>query len=938
MRFILSSFLLLSSISTYAEDIMTDFIKEVIFETLKGKLPSASDPKVYGQIAYDISMGKSTRIVDQFFEGLKPESIKNDIKQSSMFFIFKQIAPIVGVYAETALGVYSIVETYVNDWQDWAAQNRLTEFKEDVLSKTTIKELDNAWDKYVNGDFGGLGVEDRMRGLTGPNAKQLMGKMKEGYEMRRKEIEAQERRKSLYTKMLYAKIALEKELDDIKTQAEKQTKEITLMMKNKKIPLTKENFIKYLNDKNLYAQLKRDYEKELETKVKNGEKISTGDERTDAIISVVAIQKQSNSNSFTVPDYSPLIREFGLNADRLLTNNINASEYISMKNLIYNSASSLASSCNTSSSEPEEKKAMYKKCQEAYSKFSSETNQIEQNLNQYGEKLKSDLNALIMKEYGIKMEWGSVKDELYEKLKNEFFSTSQGKLLDKYNMTMYSIEIKNNYEEDYDMWVDVSWETKKDPDIKQMEKFRDSILSIAAAYETLTAVAEDKLKIYKSKLDEIDKVYNDNLSKYEKLYSKNLFLAQYFDIKKYDFKPQSELISQMYKRISESCGDFSTNFLSESCINKWKKYSKTAREIGEKWNREIDNNNRFIAQFTPVLNEIKEKFKVKIKNAVADGNKQNFEKFYINAKPRIDMASCALESLEEYRGNFPYKDKAISGKCFMTLSEHKKALSELEKIAADYAVEDFYSRRDYIYAKIAEMYKAKNDIPLKIVSKEANQIITDANRISYEFSDFSKLSRENFNTLISSYRTAVSRIEEIENNLKSYACHSSTVEENKKSIESYPWIISKEIEKYCLTPSLWNTSFNNNYNYSDNESLVKKLYDDMKQAYESRSVSRVLSLIDPNWSSPDGDGVSDLQEHLNSIFRMFNEIKFNISSLNIIYQDGIYSVTYNLEMISKIYSKNINRIENSSVTEKVKIENGKAKIIKTENGNYWLVK
>lgn len=121
--------------------------------------------------------------------------------------------------------------------------------------------------------------------------------------------------------------------------------------------------------------------------------------------------------------------------------------------------------------------------------------------------------------------------------------------------------------------------------------------------------------------------------------------------------------------------------------------------------------------------------------------------------------------------------------------------------------------------------------------------------------------------------------------------------------------------------------------------IVRKLYDDLKNAYESRNASRVLSLIDTEWSSPDGDSVSDLSEHLNRIFKMFNEIKFDITDLNIVAEeDGVYSVSYNLYMVSKIYSKNIKREEKSSVYEKVKVENGKARIIKTENGSYWMIK
>ncbi|MCX7641533.1 MAG: hypothetical protein N2Z20_02730 [Elusimicrobiales bacterium] len=120
---------------------------------------------------------------------------------------------------------------------------------------------------------------------------------------------------------------------------------------------------------------------------------------------------------------------------------------------------------------------------------------------------------------------------------------------------------------------------------------------------------------------------------------------------------------------------------------------------------------------------------------------------------------------------------------------------------------------------------------------------------------------------------------------------------------------------------------------------INKLYNDLKNGYETKNIYKIISLIDPSWQSPDGDTISQLQEHLTNIFKVFNEIKFNITNLHIIpNKDGSFRVNYNLEIISKIYSKNIKRIENSFVSEMIIIENGKARIVKTEEGNYWMIK
>ncbi|OGR68970.1 MAG: hypothetical protein A2179_00270 [Elusimicrobia bacterium GWC2_63_65] len=121
--------------------------------------------------------------------------------------------------------------------------------------------------------------------------------------------------------------------------------------------------------------------------------------------------------------------------------------------------------------------------------------------------------------------------------------------------------------------------------------------------------------------------------------------------------------------------------------------------------------------------------------------------------------------------------------------------------------------------------------------------------------------------------------------------------------------------------------------------LVRKLYEDFARAYSSRDAARVLALVSPGWTAGDGTTVSELEEQLRAVFRVNNEVTATVSGLSVINEGpDRYTAYYNLNIKSRIYAKNIKREENSSVSEKVTVEGGKARILKTDSGGYWEIK
>ncbi len=98
----------------------------------------------------------------------------------------------------------------------------------------------------------------------------------------------------------------------------------------------------------------------------------------------------------------------------------------------------------------------------------------------------------------------------------------------------------------------------------------------------------------------------------------------------------------------------------------------------------------------------------------------------------------------------------------------------------------------------------------------------------------------------------------------------------------------------------------------------------------------VSALISSEWGSNDGNSISDLEENLYNMFNVYDEIQYTISGLSIEpLGNKSYKTVYTVKITGTIFDSDIVHNETSSVQEIVIIENGKAKISKTLNGNFW---
>jgi len=122
----------------------------------------------------------------------------------------------------------------------------------------------------------------------------------------------------------------------------------------------------------------------------------------------------------------------------------------------------------------------------------------------------------------------------------------------------------------------------------------------------------------------------------------------------------------------------------------------------------------------------------------------------------------------------------------------------------------------------------------------------------------------------------------------------------------------------------------------DARGKIEGLYRDFKDAYESRNETSLFDLIHPEWESGDGTAIDDLEETILNNFSMFDEIQYQGSGFNIsLIGPDRYYVSYKLKITGRIYDNDLEHVEESSVTEEVMVEGGRALIRKTIGGRFW---
>ena len=121
---------------------------------------------------------------------------------------------------------------------------------------------------------------------------------------------------------------------------------------------------------------------------------------------------------------------------------------------------------------------------------------------------------------------------------------------------------------------------------------------------------------------------------------------------------------------------------------------------------------------------------------------------------------------------------------------------------------------------------------------------------------------------------------------------------------------------------------------------VKDLYNKFKEAYEGRNDFLVMSFISDQWQAGDGTTLNDLNRYLRDSFTVFNQIRYDITNLQVTKnREGLYTTNYDLKITGRILDLNIKHEEKSQVNEEVAVdEKGRARIVRTMTGRFWQVR
>ncbi len=119
---------------------------------------------------------------------------------------------------------------------------------------------------------------------------------------------------------------------------------------------------------------------------------------------------------------------------------------------------------------------------------------------------------------------------------------------------------------------------------------------------------------------------------------------------------------------------------------------------------------------------------------------------------------------------------------------------------------------------------------------------------------------------------------------------------------------------------------------------IQDFYQQFREAYEARDSTRLMGFMGDDWEAGDGTTLMDLEDNLRRSFNTFDEIRFEIGSLTINPAgEGLFNVQYEVTISSRIFRRNIQHEEKSSVVEEVRVTDGRPHISRTLGGRFWYV-
>ncbi|HAT72051.1 MAG TPA: hypothetical protein DCS63_04470 [Elusimicrobia bacterium] len=709
-------------------DILTESVYDVLADKIKGDAGNLTDPDYLEKLIVSVAEGASDQLVQEIVDNYDPENLKSEIGMKLLEKLVPAAAGPIGLILKASTWAHEGTRS----WLDWAKANRMEEFNSQVINRgNTVAELDAAWNNF-NSDFIQTGLSDT--GVVYAERADLIREMKTAYAMRRKELQLEEDRKNAVKAKVEAKQRAYKYFRWLKKDAQLKAEGVVSMLKITGQPVTRENVRKALKDPAAHNELVKKWWVEVDkaAQAKGEVKLPpSGDPELDKAVAIVSVSRKPVAEN-TTPDYGPLIQEYGLNSDRLLTSNISSDEYNQVRGALRAAARNMLDQAQAPyygyTMDKELSARNQKKREEqlaAYNNSFGKADEIDQRLSDYAKDLAKNLEALTMGGPGLYNKPNTPLADFIGELSREFYGSPVGKRLEDANWLVYQVGIQNSYDA-HSHWAGVSWSGKESLTLEQMKALRNKFLNAAVTYETLIPQAAEKASRLLTKVQEFENVYNQASGKYADLYQRNSGLTGFSGLPPYDYHAQRKDLEAARAELANPKSFTNSAFLAEL-----RDGARTMRREQAPWDEDIKLNEQFLADFKKAPDAMAALLKGPGGKAPAELTSQNLKKYYDENYAdflwnRLEGALILLD--EKTVGMDPGEGKLFAGRyrkvfeiadtpAYAGLTEHNRRLAEFRKKLDELKALDLEGR-----AAKAEALSAAMALPLskiKVMSKEA---------------------------------------------------------------------------------------------------------------------------------------------------------------------------------------------------------------------------
>ena len=720
-------------------DIITESIYDVLSEKIKGDAGNLKDPEYLEKLVNAVADGTSDQMVQEIVDNYDPASVASEIGMK----LLEKLVPAAAGPITLILKANQIATDGVRDWIDWAKANRMEEFNTQVIEKgKTLAELEAAWNNF-NDEFIQTGLSDT--GVPYAERPDLLRDMKVAYAVRRKELMIEEEKKNAIKAKIEAKQRAYKYFRWLRMEARVKAEGVVSMLKITGQPVTSENVKKALKDPKAYQELNAKWLKEVEkaAEVKDGAParppVITGDPELDKAAAIVTVSKKTVPEN-SVPDYGPVLTEYGQNADRLAAGAASPSEYSQVNSALWTAAENMHSACvkpilqrlsNCSPDMKQHYRNLYDACMAANQAYKEGTDKVNARLGEQAGALRKELDAFTMGGPGGYNKPNTPLADFTAKLKAEFYGSPQGKKLEDADWLAYQLGINNAYEA-HSQWAGVSWAGKEPPPLQKLKQYSGRFSGAAAVFELLTPIAATMSSQLQAKIQEFETAYNQASGKYSDLYQRNSFLAERFDIEPYNFAVQRKDLEAARAELANP-----KSFANSSFMAALSDGTRVMRREQAAWDNAITLNEQFIADFTAAPDQMlsltkwagaKGGMELSQKNLEAyfDANFKDFMMNFLQGalilldeKTRAQFMTGQQQETKPF-GNGSKTVMEIAGTpSYTTLAEHNKKLDEFAKKLAELKQMDLEGRSAKAAELAGKMSSARGKLTVASAETEA---------------------------------------------------------------------------------------------------------------------------------------------------------------------------------------------------------------------------